>query len=215
MTATLERTQDGSLLRTNHQVVVDLDGCILSMADFAAELDDKPDRWARFFSHTPDAEPVPEGVELIESLHRCGWQYSISTTRPHAVRAGKVYVRQLAPILAWAKANLPAQPRWCYMRAASQTATTPADVKLGHFLATAAPPRTGMKSISAIMHVDDELTAIDQLIDHQIPALHVTDLVGTPDSDLQDLLAYGAGAAKHLHHEHACGNLNGAHCPLT
>ena len=204
MTATVAvGTEDQSRLRERHQVLVDLDGCLIDMAPFAAELDDEPDRWVRFFSHTAHAKPVDEGVELIDALARLRCRYSVSTTRPHGVRNGKVWMPQLPVVQSWAKAHLPATPRWIYMRAAAQTTTTPVDVKRGHFLASAEPPMSGKRSISGILCVDDEFEVVDGLVDHGIPALHLTDLVGVSGSDLEDLLIYGAVQAERVHREHA------------
>lgn len=59
MTAVAVRTEDQSRLRDQYQVLLELDGCLIDMAPFAAELDDgKPDRWCRFFSYTDHAAVI-------------------------------------------------------------------------------------------------------------------------------------------------------------
>jgi hypothetical protein len=204
-TAALERPQAESPLRARYQLVIDLDGTLIDMEPFAAELDGERDQWCRFFDNTANAKPAAEGLAFVAALRRIGWRCSISTTRPRAVRGrdGKTFIPQLPPIRAWVRANLPAQPRWVYMRVAADTGTTVVDVKRGHFLATAEPPKTEMKALPGVLMVDDELAVVDELVDRGVPALHISDLAGTSDSELEGLLAYGAAQAVAMHRAHA------------
>ena len=104
------------------QVLLDFDGLLIDMEPFALELGTSGrDRWSRFLAHTAEAAPIVEGVELVAALRRIRWRYSISTTRPAAVRAvqptpPKTFVDHRPSIRSWTRTHLPLQPTNIFLR---------------------------------------------------------------------------------------------------
>lgn len=180
---------------SDHQLLIDLDGCLCDMSPFAGELTaDDREKWFRFFGHTPDAEPVAAGVALVGALHRIGWQWSLSTTRHRVLTVrtstGKQVTRQAPTLRQWCKANLPGQPRHFYFRPGPGT---PVAIKHGHMLSTAVePPAPNRKIRPAVMLVDDEESVVDQLADLGVNAMHIEDFTGMTDDEIAELLNYSA-----------------------
>ncbi len=176
---------------TDYQVLIDFDGVLIDMAPFAYELEGKPKRWGRFFGHTREAKPVPEGAELVAALGRIGWRYSISTTRPEFGPRGMQCKRH---VRAWCNANLSEWlPAGIYVR--KDGAGAPVEVKCGHFVKTANPKT----SCPAVLFVDDEPEVVDALDAAGIPALHIEDLAGLTDADLDSTLRYCISRAIKVH----------------
>jgi hypothetical protein len=120
------------------------------MSPFSSELEtESPHRCHPFFAHTADAKPVPEGAELVVVLKCMGWRWSISTTRPRAVRADAGWVPQSRVIRKWVHEHLSAPAKWCYLT--RQDHGTPAvDIKREHFYVTAVPPVKNAKARPAL-----------------------------------------------------------------
>jgi len=77
--------------------MVDFDGLLCDMQPFTGELQTGGrDRWSRFFAHTPHAEPVVAGVELLARVDALGWRYAVSTTRPAMPGVGELITNWLA-----------------------------------------------------------------------------------------------------------------------
>ncbi|MCF6390629.1 hypothetical protein L2K20_26980 [Mycobacterium sp. MBM] len=184
------------------QVLLDFDGLLIDMEPFAFELGTSGrDRWSRFLAHTAEAAPIVEGVELVAALRRIRWRYSISTTRPAAVRAvqptpPKTFVDHRPSIRSWTRTHLPLQPTNIFLRRGAGAAEA---CKTEHFFTTAtALPKRQM----AALFVDDEPAVVDALAE-ELPALHISDLAGLSDADLTARLHYSAAAAEPLHRNHA------------
>lgn len=184
------------------QVLLDFDGLLIDMEPFAFELGTSGrDRWSRFLAHTAEASPVGEGVELVAALRRIRWRYSISTTRPAAVRAvqptqRRTFVDHRPSIRSWTRTHLPMQPTNVFLRRNAGAAEA---CKTEHFFATAtALPKRQM----AALFVDDEPAVVDALAE-ELPALHSSELAGLSDPDLAATLHYSAAAAEPLHRRHA------------
>lgn len=76
--------------------------------------------------------------------------------------------------------------------------TDTAIVKRAHFLNTGIHPHRR----SAVLFVDDEHKIVDELTAAGVPALHLSELAGLSDIDLETALRYSMIAAKRLHREH-------------
>jgi hypothetical protein len=105
------------------------------------------------------------------------------------------------PIRAWVKQHLVAEPKWFYMRGDHGDGAV--EVKRAHFATTVNLPMKGSKARPAILFVDDEQNVVDQLGVAGIPALHIGDLAGMADADLDELIRYSAKQAQVVHREHA------------
>ncbi len=181
-------------MTADYQVLLDLDGVLIDMAPFAYELDGpKFGKWGRFFAHTPEAQPVPEGLALVRALHRLGWCYSISTTRPEHM--GRRPCKRV--IRAWCNAHLADWPPvGVYMRKDDEGAVSAADIMRSHFFKTAKPTHDRG---TAVLFVDDEPEVVETLTANGIPALHLHDLAGLGDGELADTLTYCVGRAVKAH----------------
>lgn len=155
--------------------LLDFDGLLCDMGPFAYELERKsPDRWRRFLWHTPQAAPVPAGLELANTLYRLGWRYAVSTTRPPW--NGGMVAR-------WVRRYLPGRAEWIYVSGGE--GRSPAEHKRDHYIEAmvARAPVCGL-------FVDDDAAVVDELIEFDVPAMHIDDLAGLPDADLTELLRY-------------------------
>jgi hypothetical protein len=185
--------------------MLDFDGLLIDMEPFAGELSgDASVKWARFFAHTSEAFPVPAGVELVAALARIKWTYSISSTRPLYVHdrsegAPEPRIQQRPLIKAWLKANIALRPNNIFMRYGATAGTT--SVKREHFLNTATQPHPHPRP--AVLFVDDEQHVVDELTATGVPALHISELAGLSDTDLESTLRYSITAAERLHNDHA------------
>jgi len=157
--------------------LLDFDGLLCDMDPFSYELEDHaaPGRWGRFFGHTSEATPVQAGVELVATLQRLGWRYSVSSTRPpwnaHAVRQ-------------WVWSNMPVRPVAFYVDRPGKLST--AECKRRHYVEAVAAPRT---PVCALV-VDDDQAAVDELIDLDVPVMHIDELAGLSDDELSEVLTY-------------------------
>ena len=108
------------------------------------------------------------GVELVATLQRLGWRYSVSSTRPpwnaHAVRQ-------------WVWSNMPVRPVAFYVDRPGKLST--AECKRRHYVEAVAAPRT---PVCALV-VDDDQAAVDELIDLDVPVMHIDELAGLSDDE--------------------------------
>jgi hypothetical protein len=159
--------------------LLDFDGLLCDMEPFAYELADRgsPGRWRRFFSHTREAAPIASGMELVQALDRLGWQCAVSSTRPSW--SGMA-------IAQWLRDNMPPPlPRWTYIWRSG--AASAAECKREHYVeAVLMSSRRGMCGL----YVDDEQPVVDELVDLDVPAMHIDDLAGMSDAELGELLEY-------------------------
>ena len=170
-------------------VMFDFDGTLCDMRPFVLELeDDAPDRWGRFFAHTPEAAAVDAGLELLNRVCALGWRYSVSTTRDPRFRP---------LVLQWLADHRPEvgpqrKPVMVLARAGGRRGLGPA---LGH---KARHGRRrydrGGRPLETILFVDDEQDMVDGLTDLEVPAVHLDELAGLGDTELVDLLEYSRRA---------------------
>lgn len=161
--------------------LLDFDGLLCDMRPFQHELmgPRTHEQWRRFFSHTPQAVPVPAGIELANALYRLGWRYAVSTTRP-AWNGGMVG--------RWVRRYLPGRVEWVY--ASGGEGRSPAEHKRDHYVEAmvARGPVCGL-------FVDDDAAVVDELIEFDVPAMHIDELAGLSDADLTELLRYSVKSA--------------------
>lgn len=162
--------------RRRYVALLDFDGLLCDMSPFQHELRGPrtPEQWRRFFRHTPQAAPVPAGIELANALYRLGWRYAVSTTRPpwNGGMVGR-----------WVRQYLPGRAEWIYVSGGE--GRRPTEHKRDHYIEAmvARGPVCGL-------FVDDEAAVVDQLIEFDVPAMHIDELAGLPDADLTELLSY-------------------------
>ena len=188
--------------QVSYHVLIDFDGVLCDMGPFAYELRQgtRADKWYKFFAHTAEAKPIPEGVALVQALARIGWRYSISSTRPVKVvdRSGdKPYpgLAQQPVITAWAQAHLSSAPPKQWIHLQRNGAGSAVECKIEH-VAT-------LKSSRCAVFIDDEIDVVDQLTDYGIPALHIADVAGCSANDLAGLLHYSRASADKFYQRHA------------
>ena len=162
--------------RRRYLALLDFDGLLCDMRPYQRELmgPRTHEQWRRFFAHTPQAAPMPAGIELANALYRLGWRYAISTTRP-PWNGGMVS--------RWVRQYLPGRAEWIYVSGGE--GRRPAEHKRDHYI-------EAMVSRGPVcgLFVDDETAVVDQLIEFDLPAMHIDELAGLSDAALTELLAY-------------------------
>lgn len=162
--------------RRRYLALLDFDGLLCDMRPYQQELMGRRthEQWRRFFAHTPQAVPMPAGLELTNALYRLGWRYAISTTRP-SWNGGMV--------ARWVRQYLPGRAEWIYVSGGE--GRRPVEHKRDHYI-------EAMVSRGPVcgLFVDDETAVVDGLIEFDVPAMHIDDLAGLSDADLTELLSY-------------------------
>ena len=180
-------------LKPRCAVMFDFDGTLCDMSPFVDELaDDAPDRWGRFFAHTPESAPVEAGMELLNRVSALGWRYSVSTTRTP---------RSRALVLQWLAAHRPVSRRKPVMVLTRKEGRAGLGPAIGH------KARHGLRRydrggqpLATALFVDDELDVVDALVDLEVPAIHLEEIAGLSDADLVELLDYSRRASRKRWH---------------
>ena len=96
-------TPEAEPRRRVYVALLDFDGLLCDMDTFSYELEDRaaPGRWGRFFGHTSEATPVKAGVELVATLKRLGWRYSVGIVKLFENDCGAVDVSLFGGQIYW------------------------------------------------------------------------------------------------------------------
>lgn len=166
-------------------VVFDFDGTLCDMSAFEEELrGGGPDRWSRFFAHTPEAVPVPAGVELVARLDGLGWRYGVSSTRPAWPGVGRAVKDWLGTHLSGCR-----RPAEVWLRKPSYKGAA-VTVKRYHCRSD---------KLATVLFVDDEPAMVDALTAEDVPAMTLEELAGLSDTELAGVLDYSR--TRRLKHE--------------